>query len=96
MIYVKLSETNAPYLDSLSLEPKDGYIEKEDLPYDQMAILFNFTQNCKLDSNGNIVVSNDKMMTDVEKQNAQLKMQLKMMQSQFSNLVLTLAKGGNK
>lgn len=96
MIYVKVSETNPPYLDSLSLEPKDGYVEKEDLPYDQMETLFNFTQNCKLDSNGNIVVSNDKMMTDAEKENAQLKMQLNMVQSQFSNLVLALAKGGNK
>lgn len=96
MIYVKVSEKNAPYLDSISLEPKDGYVEKEDLPFDQMATLFNFTQNCKLDSNGNIVVSNDKMMTDAEKQNAQLNMQLKLMQSQFLNMMLALAKGGAK
>ena len=96
MVYVKVSETNAPYLDSLSLEPKDGYIEKEDLPYEQMETLFNFTQNCKLDSNGNIVVSNDKMMTDAEKENAQLNMQLKLMQSQFLNMMLALAKGGAK
>lgn len=96
MIYVKVSDKNAPYLDSLSLEPKEGYVEKEDLPYDQMQTLFNFTQNCKLDSNGNIVVSNDKMMTDAEKQNAQLNMQLKLMQSQFLNMMLALAKGGVK
>ena len=96
MIYVKAGETNAPYLDSLSLDPKEGYVEKEDLPFDQMQTLFNFTQKCKLDSNGNIQVSNDQLMTDAEKQNAQLNMQLKLMQSQFLNMMLALAKGDAK
>lgn len=96
MIYVKVSEKNAPYLDSLSLEPKEGYVEKEDLSFDEMATLFNFTSKCWIDKDGNIQVSNDRLMTDAEKQNEQLNMQLKMMQMQFSNLILSMAKGGNK
>lgn len=96
MIYVKVSETNAPYIDLISFEPQEGFVEKEDLPADQMVTLINFTNKCWIDSNGNIKVSNDKLMTDAEKQNAQLNMQLKLMQSQFLNMMLALAKGGAK
>lgn len=96
MIYVKVSETNAPYIDLISFEPQEGFVEKEDLPADKMVTLINFTNKCWIDNNGDIQVSNDKLMTDADKQNAQLNMQLNMVQTQFSNLVLALAKGGNK
>lgn len=96
MIYVKVSETNAPYIDLISFEPQEGFVEKEDLPPEQMATLINFTNKCWIDKDGNIQVSNDKLMTDADKQNAQLNMQLKLMQSQFLNMMLALAKGGAK
>lgn len=96
MIYVHVDEKNKPYLDAISLEPQDGYLEKEDLSFDEMATLFNFTSKCWIDKDGNIQVSKDRLMTDAEKQNEQLSMQLKMIQSQFLNMMLALAKGGAK
>lgn len=96
MIYVKVSEKNAPYIDLISFDPQEGFEAKEDLPPEQMTTLINFTNKCWIDKDGNIQVSNDKLITDAEKQNAQLQMQLKMFQNQFSSLVLAIAKGGAK
>ncbi|CAI2679198.1 hypothetical protein AKUH3B102A_PHAGE100580 (plasmid) [Apilactobacillus kunkeei] len=96
MVYVKVNPENKPYLSDISFEPKDGYIEKPDLPVEQMITLIYFTEKCKLDDNGNIQVSNDKILSDDDVKNQALQMQLKMMQMQFSNLILSMAKGDNK
>lgn len=95
MVYVKLSETNAPYIDFISFEPQEGFVEK-DVDESKMPTLINFTNKCWVDKNGEVQVSNDKVMTDADIKNQALQMQLKMMQMQFSNLILNMAKGGNK
>ena len=95
MVYVKLSETNAPYIDLISFEPQEGFVEK-DVDESKMPTLINFTNKCWVDKNGEVQVSNDKVMTDAEINNQALQMKLKMMQMQFSNLILNMAKGGNK
>ena len=95
MVYVKVSETNAPYIDLISFEPQEGFVEK-DVDASKMPTLINFTDKCWVDKNGEVQVSNDKVMTDAEINNQGLQMQLKMMQHQFSNLILNMAKGGNK
>lgn len=95
MVYVKISEKNAPYIDLISFEPQEGFIEK-DVDESKMPTLINFTNKCWVDKNGEVQVSNDKVMTDAEINNQGLQMQLKMMQMQFSNLILNMAKGGNK
>lgn len=96
MVYVKVNPENKPYLSDISFEPKDGYIEKPDLPVEQMITLIYFTDKCKLDGSGNIQVSHDKLLSDDDVKNQALQMQLKMMQMQFSNLILSMAKGDNK
>lgn len=93
MVYVKISEKNAPYIDLISFEPQEGFIEK-DVDVSKMPTLINFTNKCWVDKNGEVQVSNDKVMTDAEINNQGLQMQLKMMQMQFSNLILSMAKGG--
>lgn len=95
MVYVKLSETNAPYIDLISFEPQEGFVEK-DVDESKMPTLINFTNKCWVDKNGEVQVSNDKVMTDAEINNQALQMKLKMMQLQFSNLILSMAKGDNK
>lgn len=95
MVYVKISEKNAPYIDLISFEPQEGFIEK-DVDVIKMPTLINFTNKCWVDKNGEVQVSNDKVMTDADIKNQALQMQLKMMQMQFSNLILNMAKGGNK
>ncbi|CAI2680312.1 hypothetical protein AKUH3B103M_PHAGE100600 (plasmid) [Apilactobacillus kunkeei] len=95
MVYVKISEKNAPYIDLISFEPQEGFIEK-DVDESKMPTLINFTNKCWVDKNGKVQVSNDKVMTEADVKNQALQMQLKMMQMQFSNLILNMAKGGNE
>ncbi|CAI2699195.1 hypothetical protein AKUA2103_PHAGE100570 (plasmid) [Apilactobacillus kunkeei] len=95
MIYVKISEKNAPYIDLISFEPQEGFIEKN-VDESKMPTLINFTNKCWVDKDGEVQVSNDKVMTEADVKNQALQMQLKMMQIQFSNLILNMAKGGNK
>lgn len=94
-IYVKVSETDKPYIDLLSFEPQEGFVEK-DVDESKMPTLINFTNKCWVDKNGEVQVSNDKVMTEADVKNQGLQMQLKMMQMQFSNLILSMAKGDNK
>ena len=95
MVYVKISEKNAPYIDLIAFEPQEGFVEK-DVDESKMPTLINFTNKCWVDKNGEVQVSNDKVMTEADVKNQALQMQLKMMQMQFSNLILNMAKGGNK
>lgn len=96
-LYVHADEKNAPYLDAISFNEKDGYDEKPYLEPDKMVILMHYTTKCYLDKDGNIVVPNiQPEVTETDKQVQALQLQLKMMQSQFLNMMLVLAKGGGK
>lgn len=96
-LYVHVNEKNAPYLDAISFDEKEGYDEKPYLDPDKMVTLMYNTDKCYLDKDGNVVVPDiQPEVTETDKQVQALQLQLKMVQSQFSNLVLALAKGGNK
>lgn len=96
-LYVHVNQKNAPYLDAISFEEREGYDEKDYLSVDKMTTLITNPTKCYLDKDGNVVVPDAQPeVTETDKQVQALQLQLKMMQSQFSNLVLALAKGGNK
>lgn len=96
-LYVHVNPDKEPYLDRISFEETEGYVEKEYLEPDQMVTLMYATDKCYLDKNGNIVVPNiQPPLSDTEVKLQQAEMQITMMQHQFSNLILSMAKGGNK
>lgn len=96
-LYVHVNEEKAPYLDAISFEEKEGYDEKDYLSVDKMTTLITNPTKCYLDNDGNIVVPNiQPPLSDTEVKLQQAEMQITMMQHQFSNLILSIAKGGTK
>lgn len=96
-LYVHVNEKNAPYLDAISFDEKDGYDEKPYLDPDKMVTLMYNTDKCYLDKDGNVVVPDiQPELSDTDKQLQEAQKTIEIMQKQLSSLVLFVAKGGNK
>lgn len=96
-LYVHVNENNAPYLDAISFEEKEGYDEKDYLSVDKMTTLITNPTKCYLDKDGNIVVPDiQPELSDTDKQLQEAQKTIEIMQKQLSSLVLFVAKGGNK
>lgn len=96
-LYVHVNPDKEPYLDRIAFEETEGYVEKDYLSVDKMTTLITNTTKCYLDKDGNIVVPNiQPPLSDTDVKLQQAEMQITMMQHQFSNLILSIAKGGTK
>lgn len=89
-IYVKVSETDKPYIESVSTEALDGYVAKDGLLNSQIIALLNYPTKCYVDDSGVVVVPNQIPLSDAEKQAQDIKLQFESMSKKITDMQKTI------
>lgn len=89
-IYVKVSETDKPYIEKVSTEPLEGYEAKNGLLNDQIIALLNYPTKCYVDDNGVVFTPNQIPLSDAEKQAQTIKLEFADMKQQITDMQTTI------
>lgn len=89
-IYVKVSETDKPYIEKVSTEPLAGYEAKNGLLNDQIIALLNYPTKCYVDDSGVVFTPNQMPLSDAEKQAQNIKLEFADMKQQITDMQTTI------
>lgn len=85
-IYVKVSDTDKPYLSGSSTEALDGYTSIEGLTNDQAIAALSRPNKCYVDDNGVLIVPNQIPLSQAEKDAQDMQLQFANMQKQIKDM----------
>lgn len=89
-IYVKVSETDKPYIEKVSTEPLEGYEAKNGLLNDQIIALLNYPTKCYVDDNGVVFTPNQIPLSESEKQAQNIKLEFADMKQKMLDMQTTI------
>ena len=89
-IYVKVSETDKPYIEKVSTEPLDGYEAKNGLLNDQIIALLNYPTKCYVDESGVVFTPNQIPLSESEKQAQNIKLEFDDMKQKMLDIQTTI------
>ncbi|CAI2609953.1 hypothetical protein AKUH4B202J_08500 [Apilactobacillus kunkeei] len=89
-IYVKVSDTDKPYLSGASTEALDGYTSIEGLTNDQAIATLSRPNKCYMDDNGVLIVPNQIPLSQSEKDAENVKIQLTDMNKKLVDMQTTI------
>lgn len=89
-IYVKVSDTDKPYLSGASTEALDGYTSIEGLTNDQAIAALSRPNKCYVDDNGVLIVPNQIPLSQAEKDAQSVKLQLEGMSKRITDMQKTI------
>lgn len=89
-IYVKVSDTDKPYLSGSSTEALDEYTSIEGLTNDQAIAALSRPNKCYVDDNGVLIVPNQIPLSQAEKDAQSVKLQLEGMSKQITDMQATI------
>lgn len=84
--YVKVSDTDKPYLLDVSMEQKEGYVLVTGIMDSQILALTKFPTKCYLDDNGALVTPNQIPLSVAEQQAQQTNLTIDNLQKQVTDL----------
>lgn len=89
-VYVKVSDTDKPYLSNASTEALDGYVGIEGLTNDQAIAALSRPNKCYMDDNGVLIVPNQIPLSQAEKDAENVKIQLTDMNKKIVDMQTTI------
>lgn len=89
-IYVKVSDTDKPYLSGSSTEALDGYVAKEGLTDNQAITVLSRPDKCYLDDNGVVIVPNQIPLSQADRDYKKFEIQLSTMSQQITDMQATI------
>ena len=89
-VYVKVSDTDKPYLSGSSTEALDGYVAKEGLTDNQAITVLSRPDKCYLDDNGVVIVPNQIPLSQADRDYKKFELQLSTMSQQITDMQATI------